>query len=224
MVNVDYLRRYHKDIKIIDNIKEVNESQITEEWKFIFSQKDMGIRKELIIKEWEKNLKYELSRTIEYLKNNIKSINLISYRNCYAILYEVVTEDGDIDYYEGGNPLDTNNHKLLNGMPIKLKLFYTQLHNGFFYYPSRMIGISPISEVTIFLQDEWGIIYEIEKPLGININSTYGFFKSGMGGYLAIDYENCEHDNATLWFTNKEPKYNVNFWDMVDEWILMSFE
>ena len=33
------------------------------------------------------------------------------------------------------------NHKLLEGMPLKLKSFYLDLHNGFFFYPSRMMGI-----------------------------------------------------------------------------------
>ncbi|MBL1705580.1 SMI1/KNR4 family protein, partial [Klebsiella pneumoniae] len=30
--------------------------------------------------------------------------------------------------------------------------------------------------------------------------------------------------NATLWWTNKEPRYNMNFWDIVDEWIVIGFE
>ena len=36
-------------------------------------------------------------------------------------------------------------------------------------------------------------------------------FKSGMGGYVAVDYKNSNNDNATLWWTNKEPRYNMNF-------------
>ncbi|MEH6980057.1 SMI1/KNR4 family protein, partial [Bacillus pseudomycoides] len=27
-----------------------------------------------------------------------------------------------------------------------------------------------------------------------------------------------------LWFTNDQPKYNVDFWDVVDEWIVIGFE
>lgn len=29
---------------------------------------------------------------------------------------------------------------------------------------------------------------------------------------------------ATLWFTNEQPKYNVDFWDIVDEWLVIGFE
>lgn len=45
-----------------------------------------------------------------------------------------------------------------------------------------------------------------------------------MGGYVAIDYNNCEYDKATLWFTNDQPEYNINFWNVVDEWIVIGFE
>ena len=45
-----------------------------------------------------------------------------------------------------------------------------------------------------------------------------------MGGYVAIDYNNCEKDNATLWWVNKQPKYNIKFWDVVDEWIVIGFQ
>ena len=39
-----------------------------------------------------------------------------------------------------------------------------------------------------------------------------------MGGYLAIDIINCDINSATLWFSDDQPEYNLNFWDVVDEW------
>ena len=45
-----------------------------------------------------------------------------------------------------------------------------------------------------------------------------------MGGYVAVDYKNSNNDNATLWWTNKEPRYNMNFWDIVDEWIVIDLK
>ncbi|YAR64077.1 hypothetical protein ACUIAK_20075 [Bacillus cytotoxicus] len=45
-----------------------------------------------------------------------------------------------------------------------------------------------------------------------------------MGGYVAIDLNNCTDEVATLWFTNDNPEYNVNFWDVVDEWIVIGFQ
>lgn len=45
-----------------------------------------------------------------------------------------------------------------------------------------------------------------------------------MGYYVVIDYNNCEEGNATLWSSKEEAEYNLNFWDVVDEWIVIGFE
>jgi len=45
-----------------------------------------------------------------------------------------------------------------------------------------------------------------------------------MGTYVAIDYKNCDNDNATLWSSKDEPDYDVKFWDLVDEWIVIGME
>ncbi|MBO1580456.1 hypothetical protein [Bacillus sp. XF8] len=58
----------------------------------------------------------------------------------------------------------------------------------------------------------------------MDVNSTFGFFSNGMGAYVAIDGENCINENSTLWFKNKSPKYNLNFWDVVDEWKVIGFQ
>ena len=39
---------------------------------------------------------------------------------------------------------------------------------------------------------------------------------------IRIFYENiqinCDINSATLWFSDDQPEYNLNFWDVVDEW------
>lgn len=86
------------------------------------------------------------------------------------------------------------------------------------------MGFVQLDNVTFFDDDEWGIIDDLEQPLGINLSTTFGFFKSGMGGYLAVDIENCSNDNATLWFVNDQPDYGVKFWEVTDEWLVIGFE
>ncbi len=86
------------------------------------------------------------------------------------------------------------------------------------------MGLVPRQSVTYFNDDEWGIIDDLEEPIKIDLRTTFGFFKSGMGGYVAIDYTSCDNNNATLWFSNSQPRYNIDFWDVVDEWMVIGFE
>lgn len=58
----------------------------------------------------------------------------------------------------------------------------------------------------------------------INLNTSFGFFSNGMGSYVAIDVTNCEKNNATFWSGKIQPKYNINFWSYVDEWIVIGFQ
>ncbi len=86
------------------------------------------------------------------------------------------------------------------------------------------MGLVPLENVTFLMMMNGVLLRELEEPLQIDLQTTFGFFKSGMGGYVAVDYKNSNNDNAILWWTNKEPRYNMNFWDIVDEWIVIGFE
>ena len=76
------------------------------------------------------------------------------------------------------------------------------------------MGLVSLDYVTFF-DDEWGIIDDLKQPLEINLSTTFSFFESEMGGYLAVDLENCSNDNATLWFTNDQPDYGVIIFGML---------
>lgn len=223
MDTINFLRMYRRDVKYVDE-KKVRDIEIPDTWIKIFEEQNMNERVRMVIELWKQYMGDKLPATIDYLEKNAKTIELISYDRKYSMLYGISMEDGKIEYYEGGNSLDCCSHKLLVGMPEKLKIFYQNLHNGFFYYPSHALGIVPLDEVTYFGDDEWGIIEDLEEPLQIELESTYGFFKNGGGGYLAIDYNNCENDISTLWFDDDQPEYNINFWSMVDSWIVIGFE
>lgn len=223
MEKLEFLKDFRKDLEIID-INQVEGIKIPDLWREIFSEKDFAARKDKIVNQWKKVVGAELPNSIAFIDNNLCEIDLICYRNRISILYGIKCEDGDVYYFEGGNPEECVNHELLKGMPEKLKSFYLDLHNGFFYYPSRMMGIVTLDEVTYFADDEWGIIDELEEPLQISLDTTYGFYNSGGGGYLAIDYSNCENNIATRWYDDMEPDYNIDFWEHADRWIMIGFE
>lgn len=224
------LKKYRKNVKLVnsDEIDDLTSGEISINWLNAIKEKDNRKKVYKALEIWKEFVAIDLRNTISYLQENLIDIDLIKDNDNYSILYSVRVEDGDIDYYEGGI---SNNH-VNNGrlkevwykMPQSIRNFYENLHNGFYYYPSGAMGLIPLENVTFFGDDEWGVIEELEEPLQIDLESTFGFFNSGMGGYVAIDYNNCDDDKATLWFTNEQPKYNVNFWDIVDEWIVIGFE
>ncbi len=223
MEKLIFLKQFRKDVELVD-LEQITDITIPEIWRQIFSKAEFSDRKDMIMKQWNRVLGKELPSTIAFMEENLCELDIICYRNKIAVLYGIRCEDGEIYYFEGGNPQECVNHKLLEGMPAKLKSFYLELHNGFFFYPSRMMGLVPLDEVTYFADDEWEIIDELEEPLQIDLDSTYGFYKNGGGGYLAVDYKNCENNIATRWFDDMEPEYNIDFWEYADIWMKIGFE
>lgn len=147
----------------------------------------------------------------------------------YSILYSIKNQRGKVVYYEGRNPKENFNNDQLEedwpNIPLKIREFYKNVHNGFYYYPSKSMGLDPLEEVTYLDEYEWGILEDIgEENLKIDLSSSYGFFSNGMGTYVVIDYKNCDHGNAALWSSKVEPEYNLKFWDVVDEWMVIGFE
>lgn len=226
MQSIEYLRKYHKDVQFITGgYAEID--AIPNEWKIALGMPDEA-KKKYIIDFWKKDFSDLLCNLISYLEKNLVSVDLIQYRDRYSLLYGISSTAGRTLYYEGMVPLsvDTkpNPIKDWERFPEKIKRFYTSLHNGFFYYASHSMGLSPVNEIFLFDDEDWHILEELAEPIQIDLENTYGIFASGMGGYVAVDLCNCENDNSVIWFTAKQPIYNKNFWSVVDEWTVLGFE
>ncbi|MGG0462088.1 SMI1/KNR4 family protein [Priestia aryabhattai] len=223
MNKLSFLQQYRKSIEFVSNedLLSIEKEKIPEEWMEVFIETDKTERKDKIIALWNRVCEKELSHTISYLKENLVDVELIIDNGQYAILYSVKSENDEILYYEGGIPnksiYDLDMQQAWSSVPQSIVKFYGKLHNGFYYMPSRAMGLVPLERVTYFKEDEWGILDDLEHPLEINLDTTYGFFENGMGGYVAVDLNNCTDNRATLWFTNDQPEYSVDFWDIVDE-------
>lgn len=222
-----YLRTYHKDIQLIkENIEGIND--ISQVWKEILGTKNVVEKINKMLAIWKHYIGRELSNTIMYLEENLIDIELIKYLDSYSILYSIKSANGKVAYYEGKNPMSSIIPNELQNywdkLPQRVRDFYENVHDGFFYYASESMGLMPLQDIVAFGEEDWGILDELAEPLKLCLQSTFGVFASGMGGYVAIDVLNCADGNATLWFTNKQPRYNVDFWDVVDEWIVIGFQ
>jgi hypothetical protein len=229
---LNYLKKYSKNIHIVplDEIDNIRVDLIPNTWRELFKAKDSKIRINILLDIWRKYVGNDLRSTISYLTEHLEDIEIIANNNCYSILYTIKNSKGKLLYYEGRNPQDKFEHEELeeswDKIPVSIRNFYENVHNGFYYYASESMGLVPLKSVT-YLGDEdldWSIVDELEEPIQINLETSFGFFSNGMGSYIAIDYTNCSNDNATYWSAKKQPRYNVNFWSYVDEWIVIGFE
>lgn len=226
----EYSMKNNPDIRIIayNEMDTVPLNSIPELWGIIFREKEQNKRKNMIMDIWKNYVFDSLFNTIQYLENNLVNIDLIQIDKKYSILYSVKSENEEIQYYEGGNPLEKMNNSDLklvwDQIPYSIRIFYENVHNGFYDYVSKAMGLINLESVSSLAKDEWGILEVLDKPLPIDLNTTFGFFKNGAGGEVVVDIKNCENDQACLWFSDEKPSYNLSFWDIVDEWIVIGLE
>lgn len=225
---LEFLQIYHKNVKIIEKDELRNYlPYISENWFPIFKENDRKKRIEKTLNIWKMFVSKELTKTIHYMEENLMKVELITYDKKAAVLY-VINHEKDTLYYEGILNIDFSKNMILkqvwNKMPKSLINFYTNVHNGFYYYPSHSLGLVELNEVMYFNDYEWGIVEELESPIKINFETTFGFFCSGGGGYAAIDISQQEEEIAVIWYDDCEPDYSINFWDVVDEWIIIGFQ
>lgn len=223
MDNFDFIKKYRDNVDLI-SIDDVD-SFITDEWKSIFKEIVQSKRIQNVINIWKKHSKKELRNTINYLSEHLIDVSLVKTSYGISVIYELIMMDGSIDYYEGLLSINDYDKKFLNwdSIPESLKNFYSYVHNGFYYYASQNMGILPIQKVTCMCDYDWGIIEDLKLEIPFNMNSTYIFFETGMGGYVLLDTQKYKDENSVVWFSNKKPMFDKNFWDIVDEWIVMGF-
>lgn len=231
---MEYIKSYcaqpNPDIQLFqaDNVSTIPEGVIPESWHEIFSETNINKRINKVLDMWKKYVAAGYSNTIKYMEENLVNIELLRVNKKYSMLYSVKTEGEEITFYEGGNLIDQSKGKSLeeqwDKIPLSIRSFYENVHNGFYEYSSWSMGMDALRNVTYFADEEWGIIEDLKEPLQIDLKSTFSFFNNGGGGYVAVDTKNCNNDNATLWFSDDQPEYNKNFWDLVDEWTVIGLQ
>lgn len=230
MDKLEFLNSYslsNNTVEIIEDIFLIEQASIPDFWKKTFTSLDTTTKKNRIIKEWSKYVNTELSNTIMYLKEYLIDVDLIKTDKEYSILYTLLSYQTNKEvFYEGKNPLST---QLLMDDSLKIDWkkidssiteFYSNIHNGFFVYTSKSMGLDSTENIESMSEYEW----YYEDDLAIDIAHLYNFFSNGFGEYIALDVNKRITDGAYLWSTKNLPKGNLNFWDVIDEWIIIGLD
>lgn len=228
-----YLNKYtlekNSNVRLIlpEDIKYIDTKGLPNEWRELFQEKDTKNRIKLLLEIWKHYLHKELSGTISYLNENLENIELMFVNGRYSILYSIRNSKGTLRFYEGLSPSDKIDNPKLAGVwkefPLSIRNFYEYVHNGFYDYAFKAMGLVPLNFVTYLNDYEWSIIEDLSEPLKIDIKTSFGFFSNGMGGYVVYDYKDCNNYKATLWWKDDQPDYDIKFWDVVDEWNVIGF-
>lgn len=224
MIDISVLKKYRQNVEIVE--LEKVKSFLSEEWTRIFSETNSEVRVKMTINLWKKYCSKELRNTILCLEDNLKDVILVKTDLGLSVIYSILFGNGNIDYYEGVLP--SVDYKDLfedwSKFPESMKLFYTKIHNGFYYYPTITMGLLPVQSITNMDEFDWEVVNDLGLEIKIDFKQSYIVFETGMGGYLVIDTRFKSDDCATVWFSNSKPIYNKNMWDILDEWIIMGFD
>lgn len=221
-MNIDYLRQYHKTLQQIDCSHYYRYKNNLGEWYEALSFPDSFNRKKATVALWKKYAS-KMSKVIDYLMTGLNDIYLCVQDNQLIIMYEITLESGEFSYFEGLLPISIND--VMNHLPLckesnDLTLFYTQLHNGFFYHANHSSGILPVQDCYRFIKQDWEVIDDLQLE-NVPGDNSFIVFESGGGGYIIIEKQSVLSRNLSIWiwYNDREPRLSDDLWTLMDTWM-----
>lgn len=229
---LSFLWRFNKEVTIVLEPQQVfiDNEELPTYWKEAFNSTTKEDKLKVILNEWSK-YNGQLREVNRFLYKNLLDVLLIEDREEYSLLYIMSNSKGETSYYQGRLPIKNmmNNSGIVElwaALPDDVKVIYEELHDGWVYYPSQSNGLSPIVNLTILGEDEWGVLEELENAdvLQTKLNQSIGVFHNGAGSYLAIDAYEVDKTFGFFWFKDRAPKLDVHFWGMFNAWFFVSID
>lgn len=227
-INSHSMRR--EPVEMIRDFEKIKNAEIPPYWKDALLCSDRSETKKILFNQWKKYCKEELKNTLAYLEQNLKDIDLKYLMGEYSLIYIInCCEKGKIGYYEGKNPMQTKEYmsteveSFWTGLNQALTGFYENVHNGFYNYSFGGMGLDQISGVDSLANYDWGFIDEIDY----DITNLFTFLTNGGGMYIALDTKGDMSSGTYLWNKWDAPKdkeKGLDFWKLMDEWIVMGFD
>ncbi|WP_408071999.1 hypothetical protein [Butyrivibrio sp. JL13D10] len=200
---------YRQDIKVITEKCTSEEYEaIPDQWKDLLKASPAK-KIDIVIDLWQAAVKEEMSLTIAYLKEHIEDILIVKFDEKYSLIYLIKRDDGEILHYIGGSPVES--FTIQDDISASIRNFYTKLHDGFYDYCFKALGLPDLKHVTPLSENTGDRVFK-------DFDKAYVFFENGMGDYVAYD---TLSKKGILWLKGEEPEFGNEFWDLVDEWTII---
>ena len=219
---LNYLQRYVRDPRIItgDDLSE----NLPSLWQTVLGQHQTE-RVATMLKQW-REFNSEFQQVLAYLEKHLEAIEIVQSSRGLCMIYAVRSQNGNLMYYEGRPPVEKNTNVEIEALwqqtDSRLQKFYTTLHNGWQYFASESLGLSPLEKCFVLSQLEWGILEQLET-VPVDLDKSLAIFSNGMGDYICQEF-NQGAVHTFLWFHDQAPKINLDLWPLVDTWTYIGFE
>ena len=225
-----YLRLEDNTVSMISDKEVINclKGNLPDQWRDIFLSKDKEERKRKVIDLWFEHLGMVLPDVTKKIRNRLEDIELIQKKingtSEYCVLYTINDGENRRIFYEGRMPKEVGQYCMQldcwEKLPKEIKAFYEILHNGFYHYANRGMGLQPIQYVNFEEDDggEWFLEYGPYSDDYYIYNLS--FFRNSLGIAVSIDSKETDTKNAIVWRRDQEPEIGKNFWSIVDQLLL----
>ncbi|WP_157359857.1 hypothetical protein [Caldimonas brevitalea] len=218
---MEYLRQYLVDPEIVrfGELSTAESSKLPPEWCELLSVEGED-RVSTTLQCWMR-FEEQFPEIIRKMSERLDSVQLLRHKGGYLLLYSI-RSPSRLLYYASSNPRDRSLspqlETLWRDLPSAVKEFY-DFADGWYYLASRSLGLSPSKDIFILSDESWGILDEIEPP-PVNLARTVALFTNGSFGYACVELSEDKDPNSSglIWWSDKAPKLNLDFWGVVDAW------
>jgi len=214
---IEYITDFLDNPKIIDTklLSDDMLRQIPDWWKECFKYPN-GERVKFVVQKW-RSMEAFLPITLTFLENNLTEVEFVSHSGSpISMIYKFEFENTEPSYYEGR--VCASYETIQHNIPLGLKKFYTELHNGWTEVASDALGPMPVEKLYTVTDGGW----ELEDT-DFDTDNLLVVFNNGGSGYLCADLQKPE-TSCVIWWNDDAPMPQTSFWGVMDAWIEIGFE
>lgn len=229
---VQFLTLEDSTVHLLDDLdSEKMSGMIPNAWIEIMKE-EKEIRCNAIIVLWKKYLGDKLPNVISRFEVGMEDVELLERdeggEKKYSLLYSIINEEGRCIYYEGRNPLDNVLYRskldFWNNLPLRIRNFYENIHDGFYHYMNRGMGLQPLKFTRFMEPDndelEWNLNYEGNEEALDGDSHVMAFFWNSLGIAVSMDDSDESEYNSIIWRNNSPCEFHADFWNIVDQLLL----